>query len=58
MKLNYYVVGLNQEKRMAARVAREQFTGPGHLPTSTLAGVHALAQEDIQVETEAVAALP
>ncbi len=58
VKLNYYVVGLNQEKRMALRAAREQFTGPGHLPTSTLAGVQALAQEDIQVEIEAVAVLP
>ncbi len=55
VKLNYYVVGLNQEKRMALRAAREQLMGAAHLPASTLIGVQALAQEDIQVEIEAVA---
>lgn len=58
VKLNYYVVGLTQEKRMALRAAREQFTGSGTPPASTLAGVAALAQEDIQVEIEAVAVVP
>lgn len=58
IKLNYYVVGLNQEKRTAIGAARKQFTGSGTPPASTLAGVQALAQPDIQVEIEAVAVVP
>ena len=58
VKLNYYVVGLNHEKLVALREVRDQWLAGSHPPTSTLAGVQALAQEDIQVEIEAVAALP
>ncbi len=58
VKLNYYVVGMNHEKLVALREARDQWLAGHHPPTSTLAGVQALAQEDIQVEIEAVAALP
>ena len=58
VKLNYYVVGLNHEKLVALREVRDQWLAGAHPPTSTLAGVQALAQEDIQVEIEAVAALP
>lgn len=58
VKLNYYVVGLNHEKLLALREARDQWLDGRHPPASTLAGVQALAQEDIQVEIEAVAALP
>ncbi len=58
VKLNYYVVGLNHDKLVALRAVRDQFLGGAHPPASTLAGVQALAQEDIQVEIEAVAALP
>ncbi len=58
VKLNYYVVGMNHEKLVALRETRDQWLEGRHPPTSTLAGVQALAQEDIQVEIEAVAALP
>jgi enamine deaminase RidA (YjgF/YER057c/UK114 family) len=58
IKLNYYVVGLNHEKLVTLREQRDQFLAGAHPPASTLAGVQALAQEDIQVEIEAVAALP
>ncbi len=58
VKLNYYVVGLNHDKLAALRAARDQWLQGSHPPTSTLAGVQALAQEDVQVEIEAVAALP
>ena len=58
VKLNYYVVGMNHEKLVALREVRDQWLAGAHPPTSTLAGVQALAQEDIQVEIEAVAALP
>ncbi len=58
VKLNYYVVGLNHEKLVALRETRDQWLAGAHPPTSTLAGVEALAQGDIQVELEAVAALP
>ncbi len=58
VKLNYYVVGLNREKLLTLREVRDQWLDGRHPPASTLAGVQALAQEDIQVEIEAVAALP
>ena len=58
VKLNYYVVGLNHEKLLTLREVRDQWLEGRHPPASTLAGVQALAQEDIQVEIEAVAALP
>ncbi len=58
VKLNYYVVGLDHEKLLALRATRDEFLHGSHPPASTLAGVQALAQEDVQVEIEAVAALP
>lgn len=55
VKLNYLVVGLNKERLLALRAAREQFAGEDHLPASTLAGVQALAEPEIEFEVEAVA---
>ena len=58
VKLNYYVVGLNHEKLLALREARDSVIDKDHPPASTLAGVQALFREDVQVEIEAEALIP
>jgi enamine deaminase RidA (YjgF/YER057c/UK114 family) len=58
VKLNYFVVGLNHEKLLALREARDQFIDKDHPPASTLAGVQALFREDAMVEIDAVAVVP
>ncbi len=58
VKLNYYVVGLNQQKLLALREARDSVIDMEHPPASTLAGVQALFREDVQVEIEAEAVIP
>ncbi|KAA6465010.1 RidA family protein [Acidobacteria bacterium AB60] len=58
VKLNYYVVGLNHDKLVALREARDAVIDKAHPPASTLAGVQALFREDVQVEIEAEAVLP
>jgi len=58
IKLNYYVVGLNHEKLVALREARDGFIDKAHPPASTLAGVQSLFREDCQIEIEGVAVLP
>ena len=58
VKLNYYVVGLNHDKLLALREARDTIIDKEHPPASTLAGVQALFREDVQLEIEAEAALP
>ena len=58
VKLNYYVVGLNYEKLLAIREARDKIVDKDHPPASTLAGVQALFREDVQIEIEAEAILP
>ena len=58
VKLNYYVVGLNHEKLLAIREARDKFVNREHPPASTLAGVQALFRDDVQIEIEAEAVLP
>lgn len=58
VKLNYYVVGLNHEKLLALREARDKIVNKDHPPASTLAGVQALFREDVQLEIEAEAILP
>jgi len=55
VKLNYYVVGLNHEKLLIVRDARDAFIAKDHAPASTLAGVAALFREDCHIEIEAVA---
>ena len=58
VKLNYYVVGLNHDKLLAIREARDKIVNKDHPPASTLAGVQALFREDVQLEIEAEAVLP
>jgi enamine deaminase RidA (YjgF/YER057c/UK114 family) len=58
IKLNYYVVGLNHEKLLAIREARDKIIDKEHPPASTLAGVQALFRDDVQLEVEAEAVLP
>jgi len=58
VKLNYYVVGLNHEKLLAIREARDKIVNREHPPASTLAGVQALFRDDVQIEIEAEAVLP
>lgn len=58
VKLTYYVVGLNRDKLLALRVARDAVIDKEHPPASTLAGVQALFRDDVQVEIEAVAVAP
>ncbi|MBS1804097.1 MAG: RidA family protein [Acidobacteria bacterium] len=58
VKLNYYVVGLNHDKLLAIREARDKIVDKGHPPASTLAGVQALFRDDVQLEIEAEAVLP
>jgi enamine deaminase RidA (YjgF/YER057c/UK114 family) len=58
VKLNYYVVGLNHEKLVALREARDKVVDKDHPPASTLAGVQALFREDVQLEIEAEAVIP
>ena len=58
VKLNYYVVGLNHEKLLAIREARDRIVDKEHPPASTLAGVQALFRDDVQLEVEAEAVLP
>jgi len=58
VKVNYYVVGLNHEKLLAIREARDKIVDKNHPPASTLAGVQALFREDVQLEIEAEAILP
>jgi 2-iminobutanoate/2-iminopropanoate deaminase len=55
VKLHYYVVGLNHEKLLAVRAARDSFINREHPPASTLVGVQSLFSEEAQVEIEAEA---
>jgi 2-iminobutanoate/2-iminopropanoate deaminase len=58
VKINYFVVGLNHNKLMALREARDSVIDKEHPPASTLAGVQALFREDAQIEIEAEAVIP
>ena len=58
VKLNFYVVGLNHEKLLALREARDKIIDRDHPPASTLAGVQALFREDVQIEIDAEAVIP
>jgi 2-iminobutanoate/2-iminopropanoate deaminase len=58
VKLNYYVVGLNHDKLLAIREARDKIIDKDHPPASTLAGVQALFRDDVQLEIEAEAVIP
>jgi 2-iminobutanoate/2-iminopropanoate deaminase len=58
LKMNYYVVGLDNQKLLALREVRDRFIGQQHPPTSTLAGVAALFRADALIEIEGVAVIP
>jgi enamine deaminase RidA (YjgF/YER057c/UK114 family) len=58
VKINYLVVGLNHEKLVALREARDSIIDREHPPASTLAGVEALFRDDAQIEIEAEAVIP
>jgi 2-iminobutanoate/2-iminopropanoate deaminase len=58
VKINYFVVGLNHDKLMALREARDSVIDKEHPPASTLAGVLALFRDDVQIEIEAEAVIP
>jgi 2-iminobutanoate/2-iminopropanoate deaminase len=58
VKLNYYVVGLDHDKVLALREARDAFIDRDHPPANTLAGVQALFRDGVLIEIEAVAVLP
>lgn len=58
VKVNYFVVGLDHEKLLALREARDSVIDKEHPPASTLAGVQALFREDVQIEIDAEAAIP
>ena len=58
VKINYFVVGLNHDKLLAIREARDSFIDKDRPPVSTLAGVQALFRDDVQIEIEAEAVIP
>ena len=58
VKINYFVAGLNHDKLVALREARDGVINKEHPPANTLAGVQALFREDAQVEIEAEAVIP
>jgi 2-iminobutanoate/2-iminopropanoate deaminase len=58
VKLNYYIVGLNHDKLLALRDARDSVIDKQHPPASTLAGVQALFRSDVQIEIDAEAVIP
>lgn len=55
LKVSYFVVGLDHERLLALRAARDAFFPVGVKPASTLLGVAALFNPDILVEIEVVA---
>jgi 2-iminobutanoate/2-iminopropanoate deaminase len=58
VKLNIYVVGLNQDKLAALRAARDSVIDKQHPPASTLAGVQALVRPGAEIEVDAEAVVP
>jgi enamine deaminase RidA (YjgF/YER057c/UK114 family) len=58
VKLNYFVVGLDNDKLVALRTERDLFIDSQHPPASTLVGVQSLFREGIQIEIDAEAVLP
>lgn len=59
VKLTYFVVGLDHDRLIALREARDEVipAGTDH-PTSSLLGVTALFRPDVMIEIEALAELP
>jgi enamine deaminase RidA (YjgF/YER057c/UK114 family) len=57
VKLNFFVVGLNREKILAPRAARDTLVNTKHPPVSTLLGVQPLFRCDLQIAIEAEAVI-
>jgi len=57
VKLNYYVVNLKADQVPIIREVRAKYLSMEHPPAATLIGVTALAQEDLMIEVEAIAAV-
>jgi len=57
IKLNYYVVNLKSDQVPIIREVRGKYLPMEHPPAATLIGVTALAQEDLMIEVEAIAAV-
>ena len=58
IKLNYFVVGLDDSKLQALREIRDRYIDKSQPPASTLAGVQTLFRKDVQIEIEAIASVP
>jgi 2-iminobutanoate/2-iminopropanoate deaminase len=58
VRLNYYVVGLDDEKLKVLREVRDRYVNTKQPPASTLVAVVRLARADFQIEIEAVATVP
>ena len=58
VKINYYVVDLDEAKRNALRDVRNEFIDTKRAPASTLAGVQRLFRPDVQIEIDVVASVP
>ena len=57
VKMNGYMVGMNNERVSAYREVRQRYLKQGELPASTLVGVERLVHEDLWLEVEVIAAL-
>jgi 2-iminobutanoate/2-iminopropanoate deaminase len=58
VKLTYFVVGLDHDRLLALRAARDEVIPPGAPAASSLLGVTALFRPDVLIEIEALAELP
>ncbi|HTW88828.1 MAG TPA: RidA family protein [Candidatus Binataceae bacterium] len=58
VKLTTFVVHLRPENRKTVLDIRDEFFGRENLPASSLIGVEALAEAEMLVEIEAIAAVP
>lgn len=58
VRLNYYVVGLDDDKLKVLREVRDRYINTKQPPASTLVAVVRLARADFQIEIEAVATVP
>jgi enamine deaminase RidA (YjgF/YER057c/UK114 family) len=58
VRLNYYLVGLDDDKLKVLREVRDRYVNTKEPPASTLIAVVHLARPEFQIEIEAVATMP
>jgi len=58
VKLTFFVVGLDHDRLVALREARDEVWPAGDRPASSLLGVAALFHPDVMIEIEALAEFP